>query len=132
MTVRYQSLRKRQSRDVWTPAWVLPLPQVVCIALHSLLPVSYTHLTTLQTIQLVGELSHALAIIHFNDFDEPKIKSEISKYHLQIHELFLDELCFVAYPQHPLFHCQPLCLEQIFAYPFLMDSDCLVYTSRCV
>ncbi len=79
--------------------------------------------TTLQTIQLIGELSHALAIIHFNDFDEPKIRSEISKYHLQIHELFLDELCFVAYPQHPLFHCQPLCLEQIFAYPFLMDSD---------
>ena len=42
---------------------------------------------------------------------------------MQIHELFLDELCFVAYPQHPLFLCQPLCLEQIFAYPFLMDSD---------
>lgn len=79
--------------------------------------------TTLQTIQLIGDHSHALAIIHFNDFDEPKIKSEISKYHLQIHELFLDELCFVAHPQHPLFLCHSVCLEQIFTYPFLMDSD---------
>jgi len=80
--------------------------------------------TTLQTIKFLSERTDDLAIIHYNDFDKSKIQSEILKCNLQATELFQDELCFAARPQHPLFSTnKPLCLEQVFTYPFLVDSD---------
>lgn len=90
---------------------------------HPALVINSQRQTTLQTIKAVAEHTTALAIIHYNDFEQGQIERELARLHLQITPLFQDELCFVAHPGHPL-HAKPqLCLQDSFLYPHLIDSD---------
>ena len=70
-------------------------------------------------VKLIAEEQLDLGIVMVSYINEHDAYHELNRIRFQYHELFEDEMVFVAKEEHPLFMEENLSLEQILHYPFI-------------